>query len=109
MDFASLKDKIVWATGTGLVSWMVFLTYASMTAATHANVSEMIQVESPYVEDRRLIMRQLDDLSVLSKAILDNNKSVQGLRVDIERLSVQQDVMYEKLDNVERKLDGAGN
>ena len=40
---------------------------------------------------------------------MDNNKSVQGLRVDIERLSVQQDVMYKKLDNVERKLDGAGN
>ena len=109
MDFSSLKDKIVWATGTGLVSWMVFLTYASMTAATHANVSEMIQLESPYVADRRLIMRQMDDLTVLSKAIMDNNKSVQGLRVDIERLSVQQDVMYEKLDNVERKLDGAGN
>ena len=109
MDFASLKDKIVWATGTGLVSWRVFLTYAAITATTHADVSEMIQTESPYVEDRRLIMRQLDDLSVLSKAILDNNKSVQGLRVDIERLSVQQDVMYEKLDNVERKLDGAGN
>ena len=106
MDFSSLKDRIVWFTITGLVSWMVFLTYTAMASATRDDVSEAIRDESPYVADRRLIMLRLDGLTSLSSAINDSGKDIQALRVDVERMLVQQEVIYQKLEEVERKIDG---
>ena len=105
MDFSSLKDRIVWFSLPGLISWMVFLSYGVMHAATDKEVRDIVQSESPYSQDRLLIMKRLDDLSSLTESIQAHTKEIHGLRVQIERLLVQQGAMYEKLEDLESRLD----
>lgn len=72
-----MKDwtgRIIGVLVGGLLSLMVLLATLGATFPTRASVSEMIQKESPYVQDRSLILhrleqieKKLDQLLVLGK------------------------------------------
>ncbi len=59
-------------------------------AVTRAEVREMIVTEGPYVEDRKMILRQLEQNSEnqkqLTNAIQDNTTMLAELKASIEHL-----------------------
>jgi len=59
-------------TFTILMSWLTALRYIPL----RAEVSEMIAVEAPYVEDRKLVAHALEELGEATK---DNTKAITSL------------------------------
>lgn len=96
-SFAQWKDRALWwaisAIIAGFVSWAGWLTVALWATPDTTEVRRMIAAETPYVEDRQLIMASLEQIyktnDRLSGVIERNTDAINALRIELAKLQTQ--------------------
>lgn len=91
--FAEYKDRVLMALVgllcTGGVAWCGWITLKASEIIPAAEIRQIIRTDSPYVEDRKTISIQLEEMKKsddkLGLVIDRNTEAINALRVEIAR------------------------
>lgn len=92
-DFTNWKDKFLFWLMTGLmglmVPWSAWVTVSLLARPDRSETKSIIQMESPYVRDQKLLESQVQSFKLvedrLSRVIDRNTQAIEALRLELAK------------------------